>query len=104
MNRDAAALLPIGGIGELLGGHKGYGLATLVEIFSAAFQNGTYLTGLHDTDKDGRPQFLRIGHSSSDQRREVPASARLPTHRRKHLPRAPGVDPGAGAGPHLHRR
>ena len=62
MNRDAAALLPIGGMGELLGGHKGYGLATLVEIFSAAFQNGTYLTGLHDTDKDGRPQFLRIGH------------------------------------------
>jgi LDH2 family malate/lactate/ureidoglycolate dehydrogenase len=62
MNKDAAALLPIGGIGELLGGHKGYGLATLVEIFSAAFQNGAFLTGLHDTDKDGRPQPLRIGH------------------------------------------
>ncbi len=62
MNRDAAALLPIGGMGELLGGHKGYGLATLVEIFSAAFQNGAYLSALHDTDKDGRPQFLRIGH------------------------------------------
>jgi LDH2 family malate/lactate/ureidoglycolate dehydrogenase len=62
MNRDAAALLPIGGMGELLGGHKGYGLATLVEIFSAAFQNGTYLSGLHDTDAEGQPQFLRIGH------------------------------------------
>jgi L-2-hydroxycarboxylate dehydrogenase (NAD+) len=62
MNRDAAALLPIGGLGELLGGHKGYGLATLVEIFSAAFQDGTYLSGLHDTDAEGQPQFLRIGH------------------------------------------
>jgi LDH2 family malate/lactate/ureidoglycolate dehydrogenase len=62
MNRDAAALLPIGGMGELLGGHKGYGLATLVEIFSAAFQDGAYLSALHDTDQDGRSQFLRIGH------------------------------------------
>lgn len=62
MNRDAAALLPIGGLGELLGGHKGYGLATLVEIFSAAFQDGAYLSALHDTDRDGKPHFLRIGH------------------------------------------
>lgn len=62
MNRDAAALLPIGGLGELLGGHKGYGLAALVEIFSAAFSDGTYLSGLHDHDAQGNPQFLRIGH------------------------------------------
>jgi len=62
MNRDVAALLPIGGLGELLGGHKGYGLAALVEIFSAAFQNGTYLSGLHDHDAEGNLQFLRIGH------------------------------------------
>jgi L-2-hydroxycarboxylate dehydrogenase (NAD+) len=62
MNRGSAALLPVGGIGEILGGHKGYGLATMVEIFSAAFQNGTYLWGLTDTDAEGNPQFLRIGH------------------------------------------
>ena len=34
----------------------------MVEIFSAAFQNGTYLWGLTDTDEQGKPQFLRIGH------------------------------------------
>lgn len=62
MNEGEAALLPIGGMGELLGGHKGYGLSTLVEIFSAAFQDGTYLWGLTDTDELGNPQFLRIGH------------------------------------------
>jgi L-2-hydroxycarboxylate dehydrogenase (NAD+) len=62
MNRGEAALLPIGGSGELMGGHKGYGLATVVEIFSAAFQDGTFLSGLHDTDKEGKPHFLRIGH------------------------------------------
>jgi L-2-hydroxycarboxylate dehydrogenase (NAD+) len=62
MNEGAAAILPVGGLGELMGGHKGYGLATMVEIFSAAFQNGTYLWGLTDTDAQGNPQFLRIGH------------------------------------------
>jgi L-2-hydroxycarboxylate dehydrogenase (NAD+) len=62
MNLGNVALLPVGGMGELMGGHKGYGLATMVEIFSAAFQDGTYLWGLTDTDTDGKPQFLRIGH------------------------------------------
>jgi L-2-hydroxycarboxylate dehydrogenase (NAD+) len=62
MNLGNVALLPVGGMGELMGGHKGYGLATMVEIFSAAFQDGTYLWGLTDTDADGNPQFLRIGH------------------------------------------
>jgi LDH2 family malate/lactate/ureidoglycolate dehydrogenase len=62
MNEGKVALLPVGGLGELMGGHKGYGLATMVEIFSAAFQDGTYLWGLTDTDADGKPQFLRIGH------------------------------------------
>jgi LDH2 family malate/lactate/ureidoglycolate dehydrogenase len=62
MNKGNLALLPVGGIDELMGGHKGYGLATMVEIFSASFQNGAYLSMLHDTDHDGNPQFLRIGH------------------------------------------
>jgi LDH2 family malate/lactate/ureidoglycolate dehydrogenase len=62
MNSGNTALLPLGGMGELMGGHKGYGLATMVEIFSAAFQNGAYLSMLHDTDHDGNPQLLRIGH------------------------------------------
>ena len=62
MDKGNVALLPVGGMGELMGGHKGYGLATMVEIFSAAFQNGAYLHMLHDTDHAGNQQFLRIGH------------------------------------------
>jgi LDH2 family malate/lactate/ureidoglycolate dehydrogenase len=62
MNKNQMALLPLGGLGELMGGHKGYGLSTFVEIFSAAFQNGAYLSMLHDTDHEGNVQFLRIGH------------------------------------------
>lgn len=62
MNMGNLALLPLGGMGELMGGHKGYGLSTMVEIFSAAFQDGAYLSMLHDTDREGKTQFLRIGH------------------------------------------
>jgi LDH2 family malate/lactate/ureidoglycolate dehydrogenase len=62
MNKNEAALLPLGGSGELMGGHKGYGLATIVEILSASFQDGAFLSELHDHDKQGNLHFLRIGH------------------------------------------
>ncbi len=45
-----------------MGGHKGYGLATIVEILSAAFQDGAFLSELHDHDKAGNIHPLRIGH------------------------------------------
>lgn len=57
-----AALLPLGGAGEELGGHKGYGLATMVEILSAAFQGGCFLGALTDMGPDGERQPLRLGH------------------------------------------
>ena len=57
-----AALLPLGGAGELFGGHKGYGLGTMVEILSSTLQSGAYLSGLTDFDAQGKPQPLRIGH------------------------------------------
>jgi LDH2 family malate/lactate/ureidoglycolate dehydrogenase len=62
MNNAKVAMLPLGGMGEVFGGHKGYGLSTMVEIFSAAFQNGAYLWGLSDLDEQDNYQFLRIGH------------------------------------------
>jgi LDH2 family malate/lactate/ureidoglycolate dehydrogenase len=34
----------------------------MVEIFSAAFQNGAYLSQLHDVDAQGNPHLLSIGH------------------------------------------
>jgi L-2-hydroxycarboxylate dehydrogenase (NAD+) len=38
-----AALTPLGGLGEEQGGYKGYGYATVVEILSAALQQGAFL-------------------------------------------------------------
>ncbi|NHJ86657.1 MAG: Ldh family oxidoreductase [Asgard group archaeon] len=42
----AAALLPLGGAGETLGGHKGYGYAAVVEILSAALSGGPFMKDL----------------------------------------------------------
>jgi L-2-hydroxycarboxylate dehydrogenase (NAD+) len=56
------ALLPLGGFGELLGGHKGYGLATMVEILSASLQSGSFLYGLTGIDENHQDTYFRIGH------------------------------------------
>ena len=60
--KEEAALLPLGGAGELLGGHKGYGLATMVEILSASLQNGAFLYGLIGFDAAGNRQPFKLGH------------------------------------------
>jgi LDH2 family malate/lactate/ureidoglycolate dehydrogenase len=56
-----AALLPLGGAGEEFGGHKGYGLATIVEILSASLQGGSFLYGLTGFDKYGNKHPFRLG-------------------------------------------
>jgi LDH2 family malate/lactate/ureidoglycolate dehydrogenase len=56
------ALLPLGGMGELLGGHKGYCLAATVEILSAALQDGSYLHDLSGFNEDGNRQPYKLGH------------------------------------------
>lgn len=62
LGQDLYALLPLGGAGEELGGHKGYGLATIVEILCAALQGGSYLHGLTGFDAQGRRQPYALGH------------------------------------------
>jgi L-2-hydroxycarboxylate dehydrogenase (NAD+) len=56
------AFLPLGGAGEILGGHKGYGLATMVEILSASLQTGAFLKDLIGVTEDGNPEPFRVGH------------------------------------------
>lgn len=57
-----AALTPIGGIGEETGGYKGYGFATVVELLSAALQQGKFLSALSGLTEDGKPQPYGLGH------------------------------------------
>jgi L-2-hydroxycarboxylate dehydrogenase (NAD+) len=61
MVKGKAALLPLGGKGEETAGYKGYGYATVVELLSAAIQNGTYLKDTQGIIENGKKR-LKIGH------------------------------------------
>jgi LDH2 family malate/lactate/ureidoglycolate dehydrogenase len=95
----SASLAPLGGIGEVTAGYKGYGYATVVEILSAALQQGSFmkmLTGF----SDGKPVPYPLGHffiaidinafteadsfkkTTGDILRELRASKRMPGQER----------------------
>ena len=57
----AAALVPVGGIGEETGGYKGYGYATIVEILSSALQCGNFMKALTGFS-DGKRVPIELGH------------------------------------------
>jgi LDH2 family malate/lactate/ureidoglycolate dehydrogenase len=56
------ALTPLGGIGEETAGYKGYGYATVVEILSAALQQGNFLRALNGLDANGKKAPYHLGH------------------------------------------
>jgi L-2-hydroxycarboxylate dehydrogenase (NAD+) len=59
--KGSAALTPLGGVGEETAGYKGYGYATVVEILSAALQQGAFMKMLMGV-KDGKKIPYPIGH------------------------------------------
>jgi L-2-hydroxycarboxylate dehydrogenase (NAD+) len=95
----SASLAPLGGIGEETAGYKGYGYATVVEILSAALQQGAFLHMLTG-EKDGKNVPYRLGHffiaidinaftepesfkkTTGDILREIRASKKMPGHTR----------------------
>lgn len=60
--KGSNALLPLGGAGELMAGYKGYSLAVMVEILSAALQGGAFLYGLSGFTPEGKTIPLEVGH------------------------------------------
>ena len=61
LNTGEAALTPLGGIGEELAGYKGYGYAAVVEVLSAALQQGAYLKALTGLE-NGKKAPYHLGH------------------------------------------
>jgi L-2-hydroxycarboxylate dehydrogenase (NAD+) len=61
MLQRKAALLPLGGKGEETAGYKGYGYATVVELLSAALQNGIFLRDTLGIEENGQKR-LKVGH------------------------------------------
>lgn len=94
-----AAFTPLGGVGEETAGYKGYGYATVVEILSAALQQGAYMKMLMGI-KDGKKIPYPLGHffividikaftdphefrkTSGNILRELRASKKMPGQRR----------------------
>lgn len=62
LNTGKAALAPLGGIGEDLAGYKGYGYATVVEILSAALQQGKFLRALSGIGPNKEKIPFHLGH------------------------------------------
>ena len=62
LNTREAALAPLGGIGEELGGYKGYSYATAVELLSAALSGGMFLKNLTCFDENGELRPYHLGH------------------------------------------
>jgi L-2-hydroxycarboxylate dehydrogenase (NAD+) len=62
MGKAAAALLPLGGAGELMAGYKGYDLATMVEILSASLCGGAFMKDLLGFAPDGSRRPYMLGH------------------------------------------
>jgi L-2-hydroxycarboxylate dehydrogenase (NAD+) len=53
-HRRGGGILPLGGAGEEFGGHKGYGLAVMVDVLCAVLAGGPFGPELSDTDTTRR--------------------------------------------------
>lgn len=62
LTKGKAALTPLGGLGEITGGYKGFGYATVVEILSTALQDNDYMKMLNGVDENGKPKPILLGH------------------------------------------
>jgi L-2-hydroxycarboxylate dehydrogenase (NAD+) len=55
-------MLPLGGAGELMGGHKGYGLAAWVDIFCGVLSGGAYADQIYGLEAPGTRKPGILGH------------------------------------------
>jgi len=60
--KAGGGLLPLGGAGELLGGHKGYGLALLVDILCGVLPGAGYADDIYPKTPEGKPLPANVGH------------------------------------------
>ena len=60
--RLGGGLLPLGGEGEELGGHKGYGLALMVDILSGVLSGAGFADRLPPWGQKGKKQPDNLGH------------------------------------------
>lgn len=62
LSTGKAALTPVGGLGELTAGYKGYGYAIVAEVLSAAFSDANFMKALNGVDENGKKKPILLGH------------------------------------------
>ena len=62
LTKDKAALTPLGGLGEDLGGYKGYGYSMVVELLSSCLSQANFMKALLGVGPDGKPAPIELGH------------------------------------------
>lgn len=62
IRQGTAALTTLGGIGEELGGYKGYGYAMVIELLSSILQDGAYGKALDGKGPNGEKVPYHLGH------------------------------------------
>ena len=62
LDRVGGGLLPLGGVGELMGGHKGFGLALLVDLLCGVLPGAGYANMLYPKAPDGSSLPANVGH------------------------------------------
>ena len=60
--RTGVGLLPLGGEGELHGGHKGFGLAVWVDVMCGVLSGAGYANLIAQRGPDHQPQVANVGH------------------------------------------
>lgn len=60
--RVGGGLLPLGGAGEEFSGHKGYGLALLVDILCGVLPLAGYANTIYPKTPEGKPLPANVGH------------------------------------------
>jgi LDH2 family malate/lactate/ureidoglycolate dehydrogenase len=97
--RQGGGLLPLGGAGELFSGHKGYGLALLVDILCGVLPGAGYANNIYPKTPEGKPLPANVGHffGAIDIKAFRPLDEFKATmddiiHRLKDTPKAKGAD------------
>ncbi len=86
------AILPLGGLGELSGGHKGYGLAVLVDILSGVLLGATWskhVGGTSDRHSDVGHLFMAIDPSAFGDAEEFKQNMKKMTEELKNAKKHP---------------
>ncbi len=90
--RRGGGLLPLGGEGELMGGHKGYGLMLLVEIFTGGLSLGSYSFGTYKERGDISHFFAALDPANFGDKKRIFSHIQELTIRLKNSSKAVGHD------------